>query len=92
MPGGSIHLHPYGRRVAPAALWINSKRQLLLYGTWSSWTTTDPAAFELVAEVLGQNPSGGAKGVPAQQIDVEQLWNAILQTSDRIVGSHAEVD
>lgn len=93
MPGGSIFLHPFGRRIAPASLWINSKRQLLLYGTWNNWTTIDRASFEPIARALGQDTAGGAKGVPAQQIDINRYWNAILETSQRIVGeSSPEVD
>lgn len=84
MPGGWIFLHPYGRRFAPASLWVNSKRQLVLYGTWNNWTTTDPESFRPIASVLGQDPAGAARGVPAHQVDLDRYWEAILETSERI--------
>ena len=40
--------------------------------------------YEPVATVLGQSVDGGSRGVPLSELDLDELWDAALETAVRI--------
>jgi len=52
-PGGVIQLRPGGVRYSPAGIWVNTKRQLTICGTWTNYPgLLHHAAFERLATFL----------------------------------------
>ena len=74
-PKGSIFFHPHKTRFAPFYLWINSNGRLTVFGAWRQWQSLrNDDRFRELAELLGQDVSGGSKGVFVSELDVNEFW------------------
>ena len=86
-PGGGIYLHPGGSRRPPAWLFVNSRGELTITGTWNSWRdqlSNNGPAFSRLAEVLGQDHRQQAKGVRVTTLDLDMLWPALRHCAEQL--------
>jgi hypothetical protein len=84
-PGGAIFLHPFGLRYAPISLAVNAHGRAVVYGLWNNWTViTGHEAFRHVASALGQSHTDRASARLLGEIDIDELWSAVLLTAREI--------
>ncbi len=84
-PDGRIQPHPHGRRFPPVQLWVNSTGRATVNGAWNLFEgVAGHSGFRYVAEVLGQSESGSASSVPLSELDLDELWTAMVATSREI--------
>lgn len=86
-PKGSIFFHIHRARYAPFYLWINSSNRLRIFGTWRQWQALyGDQGFDQLATVLGQSVNDGSKGVPVNELDIEEFWRTAVDCDSRING------
>lgn len=81
-PGGGVFLTPGGGRRAPVWLYVNSRREVTICGSWNNWTgnvSNHHEVYEELAELLGQDHRAGAKGVPLATLDLDVLWPVLVR-------------
>jgi len=86
-PGGGIYLHPGGGHKAPAWLFVNSRGELTITGTWTNWRdqlTNNSDGFEEFAALLGQDHRQQARGVQVSTLDLDVLWPVLLRCAQRL--------
>jgi len=77
-PGGGIYLHPGGVVYPPVWLGGNGERRLTVCGTWKMYTRiANLEPFAELAGLLGQDFRLGAKGILAETLDLDALWQAV---------------
>ena len=84
-PGGGIQPHPHGLRFPPVQLWVNSAGRAMVNGAWKLFpSVAGHPGFRHVADVLGQSETGSASSVPLSELDLDELWTAMVATSREI--------
>ncbi len=91
-PGGSVYLHPRGRRYAPAYVWANAHGRAMISGAWNNYgePATRHPAYGHVAAVRGQDHMSSATGVPLGNLDFDVLCAALDRTADELATSLGE--
>jgi hypothetical protein len=86
-PHGSIFMGSRGQEYSPVYVWINSHGRAMVTGTWRSFKEprANHPAYRHVAEVLGQDHTGSATGVPLAELDLDVLTAAIDRTAKDLV-------
>lgn len=86
-PRGAIQPHPHGLRFPPVQLWVNSAGRATVIGAWKLFpAVAGHSGFRHVAVVLGHSESGPATSVPLAEIDIDELWPAMVATAREVNG------
>ncbi len=84
-PGGGVQPHPHGLRFPPVQLWVNSAGRATVNGTWNLFSSVaGHGGFRHVASILGQSETGPASSVPLANLDLDELWTAMVATAREI--------
>ncbi len=84
-PGGGVQPHPHGLRFPPVQLWVNSAGRATVNGAWNLFSSVaGHGGFRHVASILGQSETGPASSVPLANLDLDELWTAMVATAREI--------
>lgn len=86
-PKGGVFFYPFGLRHPPFQLLIGRDDRLMVRGNWRTFPkVAGHDGFTELAAMLGQDQSSGARSVPVDGLDADDLWDVAERVS-RLINS-----